>query len=85
MVTERDYYNIISTARKTGKAEGLTGKAEGLSAGIQKGLESGLKKGREEGLREGQYKIARAMKVKGLPNSMIAELTGLSEPEIDSL
>ena len=78
MVTERDYYNIISTARKTGKAEGL-------SAGIQKGLESGLKKGREEGLREGQYKIARAMKVKGLPNSMIAELTGLSEPEIDSL
>lgn len=78
MVTERDYYNIISTARKTGKAEGL-------SAGIQKGLESGLKKGREEGLREGQYKIARTMKSMNLSADVIAKATGLSESEIAAL
>ena len=74
MVTERDYYNIISTARKTGKAEGLS---------------AGLLKGREEGLIEGQSRkrinIAKAMKSKGLSSSMISDLTGLSESEIAAL
>ena len=74
MVTERDYYNIISTARKTGKAEGMS---------------AGLLKGREEGLIEGQSRerinIAKAMKSKGLSSSMISDLTGLSESEIAAL
>ena len=62
MITERDYYNIINTARKTGKTEGMSagmrkgfqkGREEGLSEGLRQGMESGLKKGREEGRKEG--------------------------------
>ena len=55
MITERDYYNIINTARKTGMSEGMSaGMEQGLQRGLQRGLESGLKKGREEGLRKGR-------------------------------
>ena len=94
MITERDYYNIINTARKTGKADGMSagmrkGLQKGLQQGLQRGLESGLKKGRAEGLIEGRKEekvsIAKTMKAKGLADSLIAELTGLSEPEIAAL
>lgn len=98
MITERDYYNIINTARKTGMSEGMSagmeqGLQRGLQQGLQKGLESGLKKGREEGLRkgreegllEGQHRIAKAMKAKGMSSQMITELTGISEDEIADL
>ena len=54
MITERDYYNIINTARKTGMSEGMSaGMEQGLQRGLQRVLESGLKKGREEGLQQG--------------------------------
>lgn len=98
MITERDYYNTINTARKTGMSEGMSagmeqGLQRGLQQGLQKGLESGLKKGREEGLRkgreegllEGQHRIAKAMKAKGMSSQMITELTGISEDEIAEL
>ena len=86
MITERDYYNIINTARKTGMSAGME---QGLQKGLRQGLERGLERGREEGLIEGQSKermnIAKSMKAKGISNSMIAELTGLSETEVASL
>lgn len=90
MITERDYYNIINTARKTGMSAGMEqGLQKGLRQGLQQGLERGLERGREEGLIEGQSKermnIAKSMKAKGISNSMIAELTGLSETEVASL
>ena len=86
MITERDYYNIINTARKTGMSEGISaGMEQGLQRGLQRGLESGLKKGREEGLLEGQHRIAKAMKAKGMSSQMITELTGISEDEIADL
>ena len=78
MITERDYYNIINTARKAGMSDGM-------ERGLQQGMESGLKKGREEGMLEEQHRIARAMKAKGLSYQMIAELTGLSEDEVTEL
>ena len=54
MITERDYYNIINTARKTGMSAGMErGLQKGLQQGLQRGMESGLKKGREEGLQKG--------------------------------
>ncbi|MBO8485426.1 MAG: Rpn family recombination-promoting nuclease/putative transposase [Bacteroidetes bacterium] len=58
MITERDYDNIIYTA-----------KAEGLA----------------EGEAKGKTDVARAMKAKGIEISLIAELTGLSEEEIQRL
>lgn len=43
MFTERDYYNIIETARDDGRKEGLAeGRAEGRSEIIRKLLESGM-------------------------------------------
>lgn len=79
MITERDYYNIINTARKTGMSAGM-------EQGLQKGLRQGLQQGLERGLIEGQSKermnIAKSMKAKGISNSMISELTGLSETEV---
>ena len=66
MITERDYDNIIYTAKAEGRTEG---KAEGL----------------DEGRIEGKTDVARAMKAKGLETSLISELTGLSEEEIQRL
>ena len=70
MITERDYDNIIYTAKVEGRTEG---KAEGLAEGEAKGRA------------EGKTDVARAMKAKGLEISLISELTGLSEEEIQRL
>ncbi len=70
MITERDYDNIIYTAKVEGRTEG---KAEGLAEGEAKGRA------------EGKTDVARAMKAKGLGISLISELTGLSEEEIQRL
>ena len=77
-----------------GRAEGLAeGRAEGLAKGRTEGLAEGhaegLAKGRTEGLAEGieqaNRQNARSMKVKGIPVDLIAEITGLSVQEINSL
>ena len=53
------------------------------------GRAEGLAKGRAEGLAEGFDKAnrqhARSMKAKGIPVSLIAEITGLSDQEIKEL
>ena len=62
----------------TEREEGI---AEGMEKGIAKGREEGIAKGREEGIAE----VARKMKRKGIPDNMIAEVTGLSADEINAL
>ena len=47
--------------------------------------ERGVEKGRKEGRKEGIYSVAKAMKEKGLPLLTIAEVTGLSKTEIETL
>lgn len=47
--------------------------------------ERGVEKGRKEGKKEGIYSVAKAMKEKGLPLLTIAEVTGLSKTEIETL
>ena len=42
MITERDYYNMLNTA-----------KADGLAAGLAEGEAKGLAEGRAEGIAEG--------------------------------
>ena len=69
-MSERDYDNIIYTARTEGIAEG---RAEGMAEGEAKGLI------------EGKTEVARTMKTKGLEISLISEMTGLSEEEIRGL
>ena len=75
MMSERDYDNIIYTARTEGKAEG---RAEGMAEGEAKGRAEGIAEGRMEE----RGKMARMMKAKGLEISLISEMTGLSEEEI---
>ena len=70
MITERDYWNIIDTAARQGRAEG---KAEGLA------------EGKAEGLAEGRIKIARAFKEQGVAAETISAATGLSIEEIEAL
>ena len=62
-----------------------SGKAEGRKEGLTEGREEGLTQGREEGEHSAHIKIARKMKSKGTPLAEIAELTGLSEGEIEKL
>ena len=65
-----DLFNTVDYAKKEGKAEGLAeGKAEG----------------RAEGRAEEKQENARKMKVLGLSNEMIHQVTGLSVEEIETL
>lgn len=70
MITERDYWNIIDTAARQGRAEG---RAEGLA------------EGKAEGLAEGRIKIARAFKEQGVAAETISAATGLSIEEVEAL
>ena len=69
-----DYYSTMKTAHKKGKAEG---RAEGLAEGEAKG--------RAEGRAAAIKENARKMKEKKIPVEDIAEITGLSVEEIESL
>ena len=70
MITERDYYNMLNTA-----------KADGLAAGLAEGEVKGRAEGREEGL----AMAAKEMKKLGLPTDIIIKSTGLSESQIAEL
>ena len=87
----RDWYSVITTAEKKGKAEGH---AEGLAEGMQKGkaeghaegLVEGMQKGIAEGDRKRQISTARSLKSMGILSvSQIAEATGLTTDEIEAL
>ena len=82
MITERDYYNMLNTAKADGLAAGLAeGRAKGLAEGEAKGREEGRAEGREEGL----AMAAKEMKKLGLPTDIIIKSTGLSEAQIVEL
>ncbi len=89
-----DWYNVLNSAKNAGVREGeAKGRAEGLAEGEAKGRAEGLAegeaKGRAEGLAEGAKKqaieTARNAKALGLPVETIAQLSGLSEDEINGL
>jgi len=53
--------------------------------GEEKGKIEGKMEGKMEGMMEGKLEVAIIMKAKGIEPSLIAEVTGLSEEEIESL
>ena len=61
------------------------GKFEGLQEGLEKGLEKGRKEGRAEGEHAKAMETARRMKAKGFSTQDIADITGLSNGEIEQL
>ena len=70
----RDWINTIETAKVKTKEEG---REEGLKEGEKIGIEKGEKKKAME--------MARSLKAKGVAINIIAECSGLSEEEINSL
>ena len=78
MITERDYYNMLNTAKADGRADGL---AEGEAKGREEGLAEGEIKGRNEE----KIRIAKVLKEEGVDFLVIANATGLSKIEIAML
>ena len=70
MITERDYYNMLNTAKADGLAEGR---------------EEGLAEGEVIGRNEEKIRIAKALKENGVADNIIAATTRLSEIEIAML
>ena len=94
MITERDYYNIIDTAREDGIVAGIAegeakGRSEGFAEGEARGLAAGEAKGRAEGIAEGEAKgivtVAKSMKAKGYSIADIMDVSGLSQKEVEEL
>ena len=53
--------------------------------GLAEGREEGLAEGREEGRTEEKAAMARAMREKGIDTAVIAEISGLTEEQIQNL
>jgi predicted transposase/invertase (TIGR01784 family) len=62
-----------------------TAKFEGERKGRTEGLAEGERKGRSEGEAHKSFEIARNMKQKGFDTATIAEMTGLTQKEIERL
>ncbi|MBQ8500453.1 MAG: hypothetical protein IJV84_07760, partial [Bacteroidales bacterium] len=56
-----------------------------LAAAREIGMKEGMEKGMEKGIEKGVVSVARQMKQMGLPADTIAEATGLSLNDIESL
>ena len=52
---------------------------------IEESVQAGIKRGIEQGIEQGIERVARQMKIAGLPIQDIAKFTGLSSEEIESL
>lgn len=74
---ERDAYEDSLKYYRDLKNVVDTSREEGISEGIEQGIEQGIEKRNAE--------IVQRMKGKGMSNSEISELTGLSDDEIDKL
>ena len=82
MITERDYYNMLNTAKADGLAEG---EAKGEAKGREEGRVEGLAEGEVKGRNEEKIRIAKVLKEEGVDFLMIANATGLSKNEIAML
>ena len=78
-------YELSSNAYRDIKNGMDTAKEEGRKEGREEGRKEGRKEGREEGIRDTTLSHAKAMKAAGIATDLIAEITGLSEAEIDRL
>ncbi len=80
----REVRSIMTLAEEMENREHFA-REEGRESGLKEGRESGLREGRESGLKEAQERIALKLKASGMELSEIAEVTGLSEEEIENL
>ena len=78
----RDMRNVVNSAERRGREEG---REEGRKEGRREGLEEGHREGLEEGRKDAKYEAAGKMKAKGFASADIAEITGLTTEEIESI
>ena len=78
----RDMRNVVNSAERRGREEG---REEGRKEGRREGLEEGRREGLEEGRKDAKYEAAVKMKAKGFASADIAEITGLTTEEIESI
>ena len=84
--TYATYQYAAKNGWKKGMAEGIEkGIAQGMEKGIAQGMEKGIAQGMEKGEREKALAIARNLKSLGLSPNQIAEATGLTLDEINTL
>lgn len=87
---QEQYTERVKRYDKTIFKEGLeVGLEKGIELGIEQGIELGIEKGLEQGIEKGIELQARTtaqkMIAKGMDNGTIAEITGLSEIEIQKI
>ena len=75
------FWDVVSTA----KMQISSSRREGLEERRAEGLKEGEKIGIEKGAKKKAIKMAQSLKAKGVAISIIAECSGLSEEEINSL
>ena len=78
MITERDYQNILATAREQGHDAGF---AEGREAGRA----AGLAEGEARGIERGRAEVASKLLASGMLESQVAEFTGLTAEQLEEL
>ena len=81
-----DLHAVVETAFDEGKEEGfVAGEAKGKIAGLAEGKIAGLAEGEAKGKIVGKVEVAKNLLRLGLANETIAQATGLSGAEIESL
>lgn len=82
----RDLKNVLDFAEMKALEQGAQ---EGFERGIEKGMQEGIEKGMQEGIQQGTHqqaiRIARKALAKGNSTADVAELTGLTETEVQAL
>ena len=63
----------------------IEGEKQGRAKGRAEGLAEGMEKGIEKGIEKNSIDIAKKMKLKGMSSDLIAEMTGLTINDIESL
>ncbi|MBR1414684.1 MAG: Rpn family recombination-promoting nuclease/putative transposase [Prevotella sp.] len=79
--SEKVYYDLDGAFRTASNK----GYDRGMAKGMEQGLAKGMAKGMEQGLAKGKAEVASQLKSMGLPISQIAQATGLTTEEIETL
>ena len=81
-----DYYNIIDSAEKRAREEGLLqGREEGLAEGRAEGRMEGIAEGWEKGRMEAMLQNAQKMNEIGIDAETIMQITGLDFDVVSTL
>ncbi|MBR6162075.1 MAG: Rpn family recombination-promoting nuclease/putative transposase [Bacteroidales bacterium] len=74
-----DAVSIEATLRDAGIQEGME---RGMAKGIERGIVIGVEQGVQQGIQQERHQLVLKMLNKGLPPSLVAEVTGLTEEEV---